>query len=99
MKQLLGETRIFKKVTFELHEDSQPAINAQRRNASQSEFRHIKTKYYYIRQLIYDGWVKMVKVDTKDQVADMTTKILPASIVQRFTDIVLGNYSRTSNQS
>ncbi len=43
----------------------------------------------------------MVKVDTKDQVADMTTKMLPASIVQRFTgtDIVLGNYSRTSNQS
>ncbi len=41
----------------------------------------------------------MVKVDTKDQVADMTTKVLPASIVQRFTDIVLGNYSRTSNQS
>jgi hypothetical protein len=33
----------------------------------------------------------MVKVDTKDQVADMTTTILPASIVQRFTDIVLGN--------
>ena len=99
MKQLLDETRIFNRVTFELHEDSQPAINAQKRNVSQSKFRHIKTKYYYIRQLIYDGWVKMVKVDTKDQVADMTTKILPASIVKRFTDIVLGNYSRTSNQS
>jgi hypothetical protein len=99
MKQFLDETRVFNKVTFELHEDSQPAINAQKRNVSQSKFRHIKTRYYYIRQLIYDGWVKMVKVNTKDQVADMTTKILPASIVQRFTDIVLGNCSRSSNQS
>jgi hypothetical protein len=91
MKQFLDELRIFKNVTFELLEDSQPAINAQKRNVSQSKFRHIKTKYYYIRQLIYDGWVKMVKVNTKDQVADMTTKILPAPLIQRYSGIVLGN--------
>ncbi len=93
MKQFLDELRIFNNVTFELHEDSQPAINAQKRNVSHSKFRHIKTKYYYIRQLIYDGWVKMVKVNTKGQVADMTTEILPAPLIKRFSDIVLGNYS------
>jgi hypothetical protein len=92
IKQLLDETRLFNNVNFEIHEDSQPAINAQKRNVSQSKFRHIKTKYYYIRQLIYDGWAKMVKVDSKDQVADMATKILSPSLkdsVELSLDIIL----------
>jgi hypothetical protein len=76
IKQFVDELCILRKVTFELHEDSQPAINAQKRNVSQNKFRHIKTKYYYIRQLLYDGWAKMVKIATTDQVADMATKIL-----------------------
>jgi hypothetical protein len=91
IKQFLDELCLFRSVTFELHEDSQPAINAQKRNVSQSKFRHIKTKYYYIRQLLYDGWAKMVKIDTKNQVADMATKILSAIATMRFSGIVLGH--------
>ncbi len=33
---------------------------------------NIKTKYHYVRQLIYDGWTKIVKITTKDQIADPT---------------------------
>jgi transposase InsO family protein len=93
IKQFVDELCIFRKVTFELHEDSQPAINAQKRNVSQSKFRHIKTKYYYIRQLLYDGWAKMVKIDTTNQVADMATKILSSVTTLRFTKIVLGHHT------
>ncbi len=89
----MDELCIFRKVTFELHEDSQPAINAQKRNASQSKFRHIKTKYYHIRQLLYDGWAKMVKIVTTDQVADMATKILYLVTTLRFNKIVLGHHT------
>ena len=91
MKQFIDELAIFKTVTFELLEDSQPAINAQKRNVSQSKFRHIKTKYHYVRQLIYEGWAKLVKVSTKDQLADMATKVLSAPVVQTFTRIILGH--------
>jgi hypothetical protein len=91
IKQFLDELNLFKTVTFELHEDSQPAINAQKRNVSQSKFRHIKTKYYYVRQLIYDGWTKMVKIDTKHQVADLATKILSTATTARFSGIILGH--------
>ncbi len=52
----------FGETTFDLMEDSQPAINAQRENVSSSKFRHIKIKYHYIRQLILDGWCKLVKI-------------------------------------
>ena len=44
---------------------SQPMINAQKRNVSQSRFKHMKTKHHYIRKLIFDGWCKLVKIPTK----------------------------------
>ena len=56
IKQFLDELKFFGNVSFEIMEDSQPAINAQRKNVSQSKFRHIKIKYHYIRQLISEGW-------------------------------------------
>ena len=91
IKQFLDELQIFGETTFELLEDSQPAINAQRKNVSQSRFRHIKIKYHYIRSLITDGWCKLIKINTKDQVADIATKILTKETVLYFSSIILGN--------
>jgi hypothetical protein len=90
IKQFLDELQIFNKTSFELHEDSQPMINAQKRNVSQSRFKHMKTKHHYIRKLIFDGWCKLVKIPTKMNTADMATKILPAKTVSVFSKVVLG---------
>jgi hypothetical protein len=90
IKQFLDETKIFGKTSFELHEDSQPMINAQKRNVSQSRFKHIKTKHHYIRKMILDGWCKLVKIPTKNNTADMATKILPAKTNSIFSKMVLG---------
>jgi hypothetical protein len=97
IKQFLDELKIFGSVSFEIMEDSQPAINAQRKNVSQSKFRHIKIKYHYIRQLISEGWCKLVKINTKDQVADLATKILPSSTTKFFSCTILGNQSLPAN--
>jgi hypothetical protein len=90
VKQFLEELKIFGNVSFDIMEDSQPAINAQKKNVSQSKFRHIKIKYHYIRQLINEGWCKLVKINTKEQIADVTTKILSADVTQCFSKIILG---------
>ena len=95
IKQFLDELKIFRQTSFELMEDSQPAINAQRKNVSQSRFRHIKIKYHYIRQLISEGWCKLVKISTKDQVADIATKILTTNTVKYFSKIVLGTVDQS----
>jgi hypothetical protein len=92
IKQFLDELNIFSETSFEIMEDSQPAINAQRKNVSQSKFRHIKIKYHYLRQLISEGWCKLVKIGTKDQVADLATKILTTSTTEYFSNIILGHY-------
>ena len=90
LKQFIDETKLFKSTSFELHEDSQPMINAQKRNVSQSRFKHMKTKHHYIRKLIFDGWCKLIKIASKMNTADMATKILPASTVSVFSRVVLG---------
>ena len=90
VKQFLDETKLFKSTSFELHEDSQPMINAQKRNVSQSRFKHMRTKHHYIRKLIFDGWCKLIKIETKKNTADMATKILPVATVSVFSKIVLG---------
>jgi hypothetical protein len=90
LKQFLDETRLFKTTSFEMHEDSQPMINAQKRNVSQSRFKHMKTKHHYIRKLIFDGWCKLIKIQSTMNTADMATKILPAKAVSVFSKIVLG---------
>ena len=90
VKQFLDETRLFKSTSFELHEDSQPMINAQKRNVSASRFKHMRTKHHYIRKLIFDGWCKLIKIPTKTNTADMATKILPANQVSIFSKVVLG---------
>jgi hypothetical protein len=90
LKQFLDETRMFNATSFEMHEDSQPMINAQKRNVSQSRFKHMKTKHHYIRKLIFDGWCKLIKIQSKMNTADMATKILPANAVSVFSKIVLG---------
>jgi hypothetical protein len=90
LKQFLDETKLFKSTSFELHEDSQPMINAQKRNVSQSRFKHMKTKHHYIRKLIFDGWCKLIKIASKMNTADMATKILPASTTSVFSRVVLG---------
>ncbi len=90
LKQLLDETKLFRSSAFEIHEDSQPMINAQKRNVSQSRFKHMRTKHHYIRKLIFDGWCKLIKIPSKMNTADMATKILPASTVSIFSKIVLG---------
>jgi hypothetical protein len=90
VKQFLDETRIFSATSFEMHEDSQPMINAQKRNVSQSRFKHMKTKHHYIRKLIFDGWCKLVKIPSSMNTADMATKILPAKTVSIFSKVVLG---------
>jgi hypothetical protein len=91
IKQFLDELQIFDETKFELLEDSQPAINAQRKNVSQSRFRHIKIKYHYIRSIIAEGWCNLIKINTKNQVADVATKILTKQSVLYFSNIILGN--------
>ena len=95
VQQFLQELDIFKSVTFEMLEDSQPCINALKKNVSDSRFRHVRIYYHFIRDAIRNGWCAVVKIGTHLQTGDLATKLLPSKTVLFHSNTVLGNSTAT----
>ena len=51
----------------------------------------VDIKYFFVRERILDGTVKVVHVASKDNVADLFTKPLPSSTFLALSPIVRGN--------
>ena len=96
VKQFLDELGIFNKpVSYVIHEDNTAALNALKKNVAHSKFRHLRTRWHYLREMIRDGVVRVCKVHTDDQIADFMTKPLFGAKLKKFTDQILGRQSRT----
>ncbi|MCO5551483.1 hypothetical protein L7F22_005452 [Adiantum nelumboides] len=61
-----------------LHCDSQSAIMLAKNPAFHAKTKHIEVKYHFIRSVLEDKAIKLVKVHTDDNSADLLTKGLPA---------------------
>jgi hypothetical protein len=57
-----------------LHSDSQSAIHLAKNSAFHSRTKHIDMCYHFIRSLIEDGVLKLVKIAGSKNSADMLTK-------------------------
>ncbi|MCO5546936.1 hypothetical protein L7F22_000375 [Adiantum nelumboides] len=61
-----------------LHCDSQSAIMLARNPVFHAKTKHIEVKYHFIRSMLDDKSITLVKVHTDDNPADLLTKSLPA---------------------
>ena len=59
-----------------LFSDSQSAIHLAKNAAFHSRTKHIDIKYHFIRSLLEDGQFTLEKIHTKDNPADMFTKVV-----------------------
>ncbi len=57
-----------------LHSDSQSAIHLAKNSAFHFRTKHIDLRYHFIRSLIKDGVLKLVKIARSKNPADMLTK-------------------------
>ena len=71
-------------------EDSQPCINALKKNVSDSRFKHVRIFYHFLRDVIREKFCAIVKIATDLQTADLGTKLLPSAIRERHSKTVLG---------
>lgn len=69
----------FKQSNFKLKCDSQSAIYLAKSSAYHDRTKHIDRKYHFIRDIIKAGSMKVLKVHTTKNPADMLTKYLPGN--------------------
>ncbi|KAH9652502.1 hypothetical protein KPL70_027122 [Citrus sinensis] len=58
--------------------DSQSALHIARNPAFHSRARHIGVQYHFIREVVEDGSVDLQKIHTKENLADVLTKLINA---------------------
>ena len=59
-----------------LYNDSQSAIHLAKNSAFHSRTKHIQLKYHFIRSVLEDGELKLEKIHTSQNPADMLTKVV-----------------------
>ena len=57
-----------------LYSDSQSAIHLAKNSAFHSRTKHIQLRYHFIRSILEDGQLKLEKIHTSQNPADMLTK-------------------------
>jgi hypothetical protein len=77
IKILLMELGLFRQSKLPLYCDNNGAILLAKNPIFHERTKHIKIKYYYIRQLINEGIIDLIFIPTKEQKADGLTKPLP----------------------
>ncbi|WP_176691529.1 Ty1/Copia family ribonuclease HI, partial [Enterobacter cloacae complex sp. GF14B] len=65
----------------ELYCDSQSAIQLAKNPVFHSKTKHIDVKYHFIREVLEDKQIQLLKIHTKDNPADLLTKGLPGEVV------------------
>ena len=91
-REIVWLTRLFKdminlKGTPELNVDNEAAIKLAENPEFHKRTKHIRIRYFYVRELVTSGELKVKKVSSGLQLADMFTKALPRpalwSVMQR----------------
>ena len=59
-----------------LYSDSQTAIHLAKNSAFHSRTKHIQLKYHFIWSVLEDGELKLEKIHTSQNLADMLTKVV-----------------------
>jgi hypothetical protein len=76
LQRLFGELG-FKQSTFTLFSDSKSAIYLAHNSTFHSRSKHIETRFHFIRHALEEGRLKLEKIDTTVNPADMFTKVVP----------------------
>ena len=59
-----------------LFTDSQSAIHLANNSTMHSKTKHIQLRYHFIRSILEDGRLKLEKIHTNENLADMLTKVV-----------------------
>lgn len=74
--------------TVDLGCDSQSAIHLARNQVHHARTKHIDVRYHFVRDVIEEGSISLLKVHTSDNPADIFTKVVPRSKFQHCLNLL-----------
>ena len=75
LQRLLGDLKVHQS-EYNLFCDSRSAIFMAHNHSSQRRSKHIDAHAHFVRQVVEEGKLKVVKIDTKINPADIFTKVV-----------------------
>ena len=72
----------FEQETVDIYNDSQSAITLAKNAVHHDKTKHIEIKFHFIRELIYSGLIRVKKIATETNPADIFTKVVPVGKLQ-----------------
>jgi len=68
--------------------DSQSAIQLAKNQVHHARTKHIDVRYHFVRDVIEEGDISLMKVHTNENPADMLTKVVTGSKFQHCLDLL-----------
>ena len=87
MKRFLQELGVSQE-DYKVHCDSQSALDLSKNSMYHSRTKHIDIRYHWIREAMEQQLLKLVKIHTKENPADMLTKVVTSEKLELCRDIV-----------
>jgi len=78
----------FEQEAVDIYSDSQSAIALAKNIVHHEWTKHIEIKYHFIRELIYNGLVRMKKIAIETNPADIFTKVVPVGKLQEALELL-----------
>lgn len=73
-----------------IYEDNQGAIALSKNPLCRQRCKHVDTKFHFVRSALCDGKLAIEYCPTADMVADILTKPVTKSMLDKFVDFVFG---------
>ena len=98
LKKFLEDLGTQQKHPIAIGEDNQSCIKLCHNPVMHKRSKHIETKFHFIREKTEDGTISIHYVPTDKMAADIFTRPLPVSQVERSGTILMGTDSTESAQ-
>jgi ATP-binding cassette subfamily B (MDR/TAP) protein 1 len=86
LKRFLQDLGI-KQKDYKVHCDSQSALDLSKNSMYHSRTKHIDIRYHWIREVMDQQLLRLVKIHTSENPADMMTKVVPREKLELCRDI------------
>lgn len=95
LRKLLKEMNFSQEKATNIRVDNKSAIELAKNPVHHERSKHIDVRFHFIREHVKNGDVEMTHVASRDQVADIFTKPLPAELFNKFKNL-LGMQARNN---